>query len=258
MPLYRDAAGQEPNVLPGLLALWGGKLKRDISPEDFAAYLYAILGHGGFVERFWVELEDCQLRVPLTLDTKHFDIAVSLGRQLLFLHTYGERCVPDGKTAGELPNGSARVLNALSEKPADYPEEYGYDEETKTLRVGAGELGPVEPAVWDFEVSGFKVVQSWLGYRMKDRKGKKTSPLDKIHPERWTSEFTDELLRLLSIIERTLAMGEELNALLSAVVKGKLLLATELWAVPVGMRSAPKFGDSPDLPFEEEAEGEDE
>ncbi len=201
-PLYRDAAATEPNILPGFLALWGKKLKRppnDITPESFAAYVYALTGHagvGGFVERFWDELEDCQLRIPLTLDAKLFDKAVEAGSRLLFLHTYAERFAPKGKKAAEVPVGSARVVRAISDKPADYPETFEYIEQSKTLRVGTagggGAIAPVDPAVWNYEVSGLQVVRSWLGYRMKDRKGKKSSPLDDIHPERWTSEFTDD------------------------------------------------------------------
>jgi hypothetical protein len=64
--------------------------------------------------------------------------------------------------------------------------------------VGEGAFSPIEPEVYNFKVSGLKAVQSWLGYRMKKPKGKKSSPLDEILPEKWTGEFTTELLELLS------------------------------------------------------------
>ena len=242
-PLYRDAAAKEPNILPGFLALWGKKLKRDLTPESFAAYIYALTGHAGFVERFWDELEDCQLRIPLTLDAKLFDAAVDLGSRLLFLHTYGERFGPRGKKAAEVPTGSAKVKEAMSDKPADYPEEFSYDGDKRTLRVGTGAIVNVAPEVWNYDVSGLQIVKSWLGYRMKDRKGKKSSPLDDIHPERWTSEFTDELLRLLWILEHSLAMEPGLTALLDAVCAGPLVLADELPAVPAPLRKPPRAGD---------------
>ena len=37
----------------------------------------------------------------------------------------------------------------------------------QTIRVGEGRFGPIAFTVWNFEVSGLKVVQSWLSYRMK-------------------------------------------------------------------------------------------
>lgn len=261
-PLYRDAAATEPNILPGFLALWGKKLKREITPETFAAYVHALTGHAGFVEAFWDELEDCQLRIPLTLDPKLFDKAVEAGSRLLFFHTYAERFAPKGKKAAEVPTGSAKVKEPISDKPADYPEKFEYIEQSKTLRVGTGAVAPVDPAVWNYEVSGLQVVRSWLGYRMKDRKGKKSSPLDDIHPECWTSEFTDELLRLISILEHTIAMQPDLAKLLQAVCGGSLLLAADLPAVPAGLRKPPKasgqgglFGGETD---DDEADDDDE
>ena len=256
-PLYRDAAGSEPNILPEFLTLWGKKLKRTIDPESFAAYLYAIVGHGAFVEKFWVELEDRELRIPLTLKPKLFDRAVNAGRRLLFLHTYGERCVPEDRSSGEVPTGTAKVRKAIGEKPADYPDAFRYDPATRSIRIADGEVGPVAPEVWAFEVSGFQVVQSWLGYRMKNRKGKKSSPLDRIHPERWTSEFTDEFLRLLAILEQTLAMQSELAELLNEVVAGDLLLANELPAVPGSMRVPPRYDGQLELTALEEYAGQD-
>jgi hypothetical protein len=75
--------------------------------------------------------------------------------------------------------------------------------------------------VYNFEVSGLKVVQHWLDYRMREPKGKKSSPLDDIHPERWTRDFTDELLELLWILEATIAEYPRQAKLLTRVVKGR-------------------------------------
>jgi len=78
-----------------------------------------------------------------------------------------------------------------------YPETYEYSDATRTLRVGSGAFAPVAPEVYNFEVSGLRVVESWLGYRMREPKGKKSSPPDDIRPEKWTRDFTNELLELL-------------------------------------------------------------
>jgi hypothetical protein len=73
--------------------------------------------------------------------------------------------------------------------------------------------------VYNFQVSGLKVVQSWLGYRMKRPKGKESSPLDDIRPEKWTGQFTRELLELLWILEATIAKYPTQAKLLTAVAK---------------------------------------
>ena len=92
---------------------------------------------------------------------------------------------------GKIPAGTAKCTVAVSDCKDKYPNEYSYNEPTQTITVGDGKFAPVSKTVWEFEVSGFKVVQSWLGYRMSKRIGKKSSPLDDIHPLSWTREFTE-------------------------------------------------------------------
>lgn len=240
LPLYRDAAGTEPNILPNLLPRWGQRLKRSITPEAFAAYMYALLGHSAFVERFWDELEDRQLRVPLTLDSGLFDRAVALGSRLISLHTYGERFNDRNRKSKSIPRGRARCTEPISDKPVDYPTSFAYIESSRVLRIGTGAVAPIAPGVWGYEVSGLKVIASWLGYRMRRRKGRESSPLDAIHPKRWPRAFTDELLQLLWVIEHTLAMQPELTELLDAVCAGQVLPASAVPAVPVGLRKPPR------------------
>ncbi|MFQ5915848.1 MAG: hypothetical protein ACE5JS_21960, partial [Nitrospinota bacterium] len=88
-------------------------------------------------------------------------------------------------------------------------------------------------------VSGLKVVQSWLKYRMKKGAGKKSSPLDNIHPERWTGQFTTELLELLWVLEATVAGYPEQARLLEAVAAGPCFEIHELPPVPDEMRKPP-------------------
>ena len=89
------------------------------------------------------------------------------------------------------------------------------------------------------EVSGFEVVKSWLGYRLKKRAGKKSSPLDDIRPERWTARMSDEFLELLWVLEATLAMEPELEKVLDKVVAGPCFAAADLPAPTLEQRKAP-------------------
>lgn len=87
-------------------------------------------------------------------------------------------------------------------------------------------------------MSGLKVLQSWLGYRMKAGKGKKSSPLDDVRPERWT--FTPELLTLLAILEQTVDLTPKAADLLERVVAGELIDAVALPTPTDAERKAPK------------------
>jgi hypothetical protein len=241
--LYRDAAGKEANILPGLLDVLAKAYGRKVTPEDFLAYVYGVLAQPAFTERFADELGTRELRVPLTKDAALFARVRDVGAKLLWLHTYGLRFVPKGKHKGQVPKGAAKCTKAVPSAQADYPEKYEYNEATKTLHVGAGEFAPVAPEVFAFEVSGLKVVQSWLGYRMKMPKGKKSSPLDDITPATlggWPSEFTTELLELLWVLEATLAEYPAQAKLLGQVVEGVCFTADELPEVPEHMRKPPK------------------
>ena len=74
--------------------------------------------------------------------------------------------------------------------------------------------------MYKFEVSGLKVVQSWLRYRMKKGAGKQSSPLDDIRPAVWPTAFTVELLELLWTLEATVTEYPEQAELLYAVADG--------------------------------------
>ena len=139
----------------------------------------------------------------------------------MWLHTYGQRYGGRGRPKGKVPTGKAKCKRPVSQKPEDYPDRFDYDAGTRRLTVGAGVFGPVAPEVYEFEVSGLKVVKSWLGYRMRSGKGKKSSPLYDIRPRRWTAQFTTELLELLWVLEYTLALYPDQAKLLDAVLAGK-------------------------------------
>jgi hypothetical protein len=217
MPLWRDPDTEEPNITAGLLDALADALGEELAPKDLATYVYSLLGTGAFSERFADELSEGAgpVRVPLTADRELFQRATELGDELLWWHTWGERFGPDDDV--ELSSGTAREIEPVH----GYPEGFYYDDTLQRLSVGSGTFGPVAPEVWAFEVSGLMVVQSWLGYRMAERKGKKSSPLDRIRPQRWS--FSQELLRLLAIVEHTIELTPKATALLEAIVTSSLI-----------------------------------
>ena len=240
MPLYRDADAAEPNILPSLLDLLSDTYGRPVTPEDFAAYLYGVMAHPAYTGRYYNELETREVRVPLTKDAVLFEQAAAVGRRLIHLHTYGQRYVPAGGLAGRIPQGKASCVVGVPGEADNYPESFRYDADTETLHVGAGRFAPVAPAVYDYGVSGLKVVQSWLKYRMRYGAGRKSSPLDDIRPEVWPAQFTTELLELLWAVEGTLETYPAQAELLELAAAGECFAAAELPAVPAGMRRPPE------------------
>ena len=240
LPLYRNREATKPNLTPGLLEQLSDVYGWEVTPEDFLAYTYGVLAHPAFTHRFHNELETRQLRVPVTKDPDLFEQARTLGARLLWLHTYGQRFVPEGEYVGHVPRGLARCIKSVPEEPDRYPADFSYDAKTQTLWVGEGAFAPVTPEVYEYEVSGLRVVHSWLRYRMKGGAGRKSSPLDDIRPERWTAQFTTELLELLWVLEATLALHPQQEELLEAVVGSPLFVADELPQPSENDRKAPR------------------
>jgi len=257
LPLFRDGQAKDANILPRLLHLLANEYGEAVPPEDFLAYVYGILAQPAFTERFVEELGTREVRVPLTKVVALFNKVRDVGARLLWLHTYGERFIPQGHHRGHIPKGRARCTKAVPGDEAHCPEEYHYDDGAQVLFIGSGKFEPVAQEVYEFEVSGLQVVQSWLGYRMKEPKGKRSSPLDDINPETWPSEFTTELLKLLWVLEYTLAEYPQQAKLLEAVVKGPLFTADELPAVPDWARKPPSRKPTPPLIQEHEPQQEE-
>ena len=224
-PLYRDKDAKEPNIARGLLEFLTGKYKADIAHEDLFAYVYAILGGQSYTRMFWDELENPGARIPVTKELRLFKEASEHGKELIWLHTYAQRFKDKRQNRnGKVPKGSAEPLADIRE----YPDEFSYDPESGELHVGSGRIGPIDPKVWDYEISGLKVLESWLGYRMKNPKGRKSSELDEIRPQHWSADMTTTLISLVWILEATINMEPDLENILQAVIKSECFHADEL------------------------------
>jgi hypothetical protein len=242
LPLYRDAEAVEPNITAGLLETLSSAYGFAVNPEGLAGYIYATLAGQSYSQRFWNELATPEPRVPLTKDGGRFKTASALGQRLIWLQTYAVK-MRTATQGDHIPKGMAKSLTPIT----SYPEDFAYDPASEQIRVGSGYFGPVSQAVWDFEVSGLKVVQSWLAYRMKKRFGKKSSPLDDIRPDQWRPKMTDEFLEMLWMLEATLDMEPSLKSALDEIIKGACFTADELPKPSKKERLAPGEADPGDL-----------
>ena len=171
IPLYRRLDGTEANVTKGLLDVLGTEYGRGVGAEELAAYVYAMLVGHSYTRRFWNELETPGARVPITRDGAMFAHASRLGERLIWLHTYAERFRGQGR-GPTVPAGQARCIAPVSDDPARYPEDFGWNDVVELQEVtfsgqrstgliddmvGTGRFGGVAPEAWKFEVSGLVV-----------------------------------------------------------------------------------------------------
>jgi hypothetical protein len=256
-PLYRDSTGMAPNIAPGLLKVVARRLGVNASAEDFLAYVAGITSHHGYTARFADELKTPGIRVPMTSDAQLWAEAASLGRQALWLHTYGQRFVDLAYSrsfgAPKLPQDRRpKVLVTIPDAPGGMPDAISYDEATRTLHVGNGQIGPVSPEAWAYETSGMKIIRKWFGYRKKNPAGRRSSPLDDVNAEYWPSRYTTELLELLNVLEMCADIEPRQADVLEQICEGPLITMADLrqeqvFPVPAAARK-PLPPESPDMP----------
>ncbi len=238
-PLWADAAASRPNVNPNLLAALGEAYGRTVGAEDVVAYLAAVAAHPAYVARFEADLVRPGLRVPLPADAALFTEAAALGREVVWLHTFGERFADAeaGRPLGppRVADGLRPTLPAGGAIPAD-ADEIGYNSAERRLYVGTGYVEHVPPTVWAYEVSGKNVLTQWFSYRRRDRSRpiigdrRLPSPLGDIQPEGWLPEYTAELLNVLNVLARLVALEPAQADLLARLCDGPTLGADALRA----------------------------
>ncbi|OKJ21458.1 DNA methyltransferase [Streptomyces sp. CB00316] len=231
MPLLHPDGS--PNVAPGLLAhLTRVMGAGPVGAADLAAYIAGVTGHSGFTERFAEELLTPGVHLPLTRDPDLWHRATALGTEILWASTYGQRFSDPtaGRPLGEVrfSSGDERQVRYLSNIGRDVPDHVRYEAETQTLRLGEGSFAPIPPAVWSYHVGGMKVVNKWFGYRKAKPTSKRTSPLDDLHVESWPTEWTKELVELLSVLRRITDLAPAQGDLLTDILAGPVSTREEL------------------------------
>jgi Type ISP C-terminal specificity domain len=234
-PLWRNAEATVSNIKPSLLAHLSLAYGRTITPDDMMAYIAGVMAHPTFTARFRADLVRPGLRLPITAEADLFDRACSLGREVIWLHTYGERMVDED--AGR-PSGPPRLAvdgptipraGTIPSTPEDFPNELRYDAAARRLFVGTGYVDNVSQAMVDYDVSGMNVLKQWFSYRRRDRTRpvigdrRPPSPLSAIQPDHWLAEYTSDLLDLLHVLGRLVALEPAQAKVLEDILGATLL-----------------------------------
>jgi hypothetical protein len=240
-PLWADRSAKQSNIKPELLTHLARLYGRPVKAEDMMAYVAALMAHPAFTVRFATDLIRPGLRLPITADAKLFAAAVALGSEVIWLHCYGERFAdPDAnrpKAPPRLPKDEAPSIpaeGAIPGAPEPLPDTMDYDAAKKRFKIGKGYVENVTPEMWAYEVSGKNVLRQWFSYRKLDRSrpiiGDRRPPsaLDKVQPESWPAAYTTDLLDLLHVLGRLIALEPAQADLLERICTGPLQTAEEL------------------------------
>jgi hypothetical protein len=230
-PMLRE--GEQTNVKPALLTHLSARYGRDVEPEDMMCYLAGIAANPAYTSRFQKDLKQPGLRIPLADDATLFGEICEIGRQVIWLHTFGERFAD--KKAGR-PPGPPRLPKALCPTiprkgaiPHDeMPDSISYDADSLRLTIGKGYVENVDPSVWNFQISGKSVLRQWFSYRGAARErpiigARRMSDLNGIQPHTWSAEYTSELIHLLCVIGLLVSLEPRQAELLERVCSGPLL-----------------------------------
>lgn len=217
----------------------------DNAPGDLVYYLAALTGHPGYVRTFDEPLQQAGIRVPLTADPELWERAVQLGKQVVWLHTYGERGepLPGMKYLHQLPKDADYTLpnptvdmgKTMPEKKPSFspdPVTGSLSEEqnipvTGTVSFGRARCENVEKRVFDYTIGGNQVLGLWAKYRLKKPIVRQSSPLDEIVQREWPEAWSEEYERLLYTLTHLVHLEPAQEKLLDEVLAGEQIFREE-------------------------------
>jgi hypothetical protein len=240
-PLWTDRTATIPNIKPAFLAGLDAAYGGPVTAREMLAYIAAVAAHPAYTARFQPDLVQPGLRIPITAEAGLFHEAAELGHEVIWLHCFGERFAdPAADRPAAPPRLSAEEAPTIPKDgaiPTDsdrMPDTIDYDAEKRRLLVGDGHIDNVPKAVWEYEVSGKQVLVQWFSYRCRDRSRpiigdrRPPSPLDRVQPAAWLAEYTTELLNVLHVLGRLVALEPRQADLLARICEGALLSADHL------------------------------
>ena len=152
-PLWADQETLTPNLKAGLLREMAEAMGYAVEASDMMAYFAAVAAHPAYTARFGPDLVQPGLRLPVTADSSLFAEAVEIGREVVWLHCFGERFAdPDaGRPAAppRMPQGERPVIPREGASPPN-----------RTVSPTASPTSPL------FTVSG-SATDSWTACRQQ-------------------------------------------------------------------------------------------
>ena len=237
------AVDGSPNLTEPTARLLSQRFGAD-APGDLVYYLAALTGHPGYVRTFDKPLQQAGIRVPLTADPALWERAVQLGKNVVWLHTYGERGepLPGMKYLHQLPEGADYTLPTPTvdmgrtmpeKKPSFSPDPVNsLSEELNnpvmgTVSFGQARCENVEKRVFDYTIGGNQVLGLWAKYRLKKPVVRRSSSLNDIVQREWPEAWSEEYERLLYTLTHLVHLEPAQEKLLDEVLAGEQIFREE-------------------------------
>ncbi len=156
-PLYDRRTGHGPfNLKPELVEALGAAYGAAVTPEAVFDVILCLLSASSYTTRFAEDLEDVFPHIPFPADRELFDAAARLGAEIRAVETFarapGEACLTGMARAETAPTGPLGVVEWR-------------DGEIRLCADGSGRIGAIPRPVWDFAVSGYRLLPRWLDGR---------------------------------------------------------------------------------------------
>lgn len=210
-PLWRDQDRRTPNLAPGLLGRLSDHLG-EVGAEQVFAYVYGLLSAPSYTHLFREHLAQGFPRVPFPAERESFDLVAAAGARLQAVHALEEQAL----TAVRLEGSPGRI------------EQWELVGERLLLGDSAW-LAPVRQEDLDYAVSGYRVLERWLKWRVGLDLGR-------------DYDLARELTLVASAVRASVDLGPELDAGLATVLAGPTL--GEASVVPLdGAQVARETGD---------------
>lgn len=157
-PLYDRRAGHGPYNLRGdLVAALGAAYGGAVMPEMVFDAILCLLSARSYTTRFAGDLEDVFPHIPFPAARAVFDDAASVGAEIRAVETFAR---PPGAA---FLHGLARSETAPAGPLA--PVEW-VDGEIRLCADGSGQISNIPLPVWEFAVSGYRLLPRWLEARV--------------------------------------------------------------------------------------------
>ncbi len=156
-PLYDRREGHGPHNLSGeLVAAIGAAYGDGVTPEAVFDAILCLLSATSYTTRFAEDLEDVFPHVPFPASRAVFDEAARIGAEIRLVETFarapGSRFLKGIARAETAPEGPLAASD--------------WEDGGITLCAdGSGRIGRVPLSVWNFAVSGYRVLPRWLAAR---------------------------------------------------------------------------------------------
>ena len=156
-PLYDRRPGHGPyNLKPALVTALAAAYGPQVTPEQVFDAVLGLLSAASYTTRFAEDLEDAFPHAPFPSDPALFAEAAALGAEIRAVQTFAR------KPAARFVDGVA-----LYETDATGPlaAQDWKDGSLALCADGSGRLDKVPKAVWEFSVSGYRLLFRWLDAR---------------------------------------------------------------------------------------------